>query len=105
MPLGDRGVAAHAVNHLWGCLLIGIAGVGVRALGQHAAAVGRRVEHRHAPSDSGVDEWFGRAVEEGVAVVVNYRIEKPGFDVLELHGYWAPRDAEVTDHALIAELL
>src|SRR4051794_38337597 len=105
MPLSDRGIAAYAVDHLGGGLLIGVAGVGVWTLSEHAAAVGRRVEHRHAPGDSGVDEWLRRAVEEGVPVVVNYRVEEPGFDVLELHGYRSTRDAEVTDDTLVAELL
>ena len=46
--LGDRLVLANAIHHLLGRLLIGVARVGVRSLGQHAAAIGRGVEDRHA---------------------------------------------------------
>src|SRR3954452_3825491 len=36
---------------------------------------------------------------------MDHRIEEPGLDVLELHGDRSTRDAEVTDDALVAELL
>src|SRR5215204_3090198 len=105
VPLGDGGISTHAVDHLGGRLLIGVARIGVGAFCQHTAAVGSSIQDGHTASHRSIDEWLRGAVEQGVAVVMDHRVEEPGLDVLELHGDRSTRDAEVTDDALFAELL
>ena len=86
---GERDVVAparrlHRLGRLPDPIVPGAVGVlllHARALRQHAAAVGGRVEHAETTVGGGSEERLGRAVEQGVPVVAEHDLERTGVEV------------------------
>ncbi len=97
VPIADCRDLADPVDHLLGCLLVRIARVRIRTLGEHSAAVRCGVQYGDAALGRDGEERIGGGVEQRVAIVRDDGVEDAELDVFDLQVDRPRGDAKVVD--------
>ena len=103
MARGDRLEAADRLERGVVRLLIGVARIGDRALGQHAARVGRGVHHRDPLRLREIQHRLGVAIDEREAIMGHHCVEVPIAQQRHHHVDLAGGDADRFGETLLLE--